>query len=179
MTELESIEHQHAIRLARWSAALGTLGLLTAVFGVGVLLALVAIGCATVALNHLATLRTEDARGVAFVGLAAGVLALLVFPLLVATAVPRFLAGREEANHEKCYSNLVAIDALRVAAARDRTSPGASSDPSWMAQPELRERLQCPSGGKYRMNGARARCSIPMHNQPPGETAPPRRLRFS
>lgn len=175
MTELESIEHQHAIRLARWSAALGTLGLLTAVFGVGVLLALVAIGCATVALNHLATVRTEDARGVAFVGLAAGVLALLVFPLLVATAVPRFLAGREEANHEKCYSNLMAIDALRVASAR---KPASSAAP-WTVQPELRERLQCPSGGKYRMNGTRARCSIPMHNQPPGGTAPPRRLRFS
>src|SRR5689334_9174907 len=109
MTELEAIDYRYAIRLARWSAVLGTLGLLTAVFGIGVLLALVAIGFGIVALNHLAALPADNARGVALVGLTAGVLALLMFPLLLATAVPRFIAAREEANHERCYSNLMAI----------------------------------------------------------------------
>ena len=180
MTELETIEHQHAIRLARWSAALGTLGLVTAVFGIGILLAMAAIGCAVIALNHLAFLRSQDARGIALVGLAAGILALLVFPLLMATAVPHFIDVREKTNHELCHENLFAIDELTQAEHRSirmgvRLAPaeGAKLD-SAVAE------MKCPSGGKYRVNERKpARCSIPLHNEPPGRTEPPRRLRFS
>jgi hypothetical protein len=180
MTELETIERQHAIRLARWSAALGTLGLVTAVFGIGVLLAMAAIACAVIALNHLATLRSDDAHGIALLGLAAGILALLVFPLLMATAVPRFIDAREKTNHELCHGNLVAIDELTQSGQRSvrtgvRLAPteGAKLDPAV-------EEMKCPSGGKYSVNGRKpARCSIPLHNEPPGRMEPPRRLRFS
>jgi hypothetical protein len=180
MTELETIEHQHAIRLARWSAALGTLGLVTAVFGIGVLLAMAAIACAVLALNHLASLRSQDAHGIALIGLAAGILALLVFPLLMATAVPHFIDVREKTNHEICYGNLFAIDELMQAEHRSvrtgvRLAPveGAELDPA-VAE------MKCPSGGKYRVKERKpARCSIPLHNEPPGRMEPPRRLRFS
>jgi hypothetical protein len=168
MTELETIEHQHAVRLARWSAALGTVGLITAVLGVGVPLALLAIACAMIALNHLASLRSEEARGVALVGLVAGVLALLVFPLLFATAVPRYISDREKGNHERCYLNLLALKRLPHPI---DASDDAKHDPE----------LKCPSGGKYRPVGTESwpRCSIPIHNQPPDQTQPPRRLRLS
>jgi hypothetical protein len=183
MTELEAIDYRYAIRLARWSAVLGTLGLLTAVFGIGVLLALVAIGCGIVALNHLATLPADNARGVALVGLTAGVLALLMFPLLLATAVPRFIAAREEANHERCYSNLIAIDRVKHARAQAffRGAEAAGAGEIEKGRLFLRERLKCPSGGKYNVNqpGGPPRCSIPIHNEPPGKAEPPRRLRFS
>jgi hypothetical protein len=160
MTESQAIEHRHTIRLARWSAALGTLGLITAAFGVGVLLALVAIGCALVALNQLATLRAHDARGVALLGLVAGVMALLVFPLLAATAVPRFIAARQKAMHERCHRNLIALNA---SASRNAAE------------------VRCPTGGRYRTNvpNDTIRCSIPLHNERPGSPAPPPRLRFS
>ena len=167
MTELETIEHQHAIRLARWSAALGSLGLLTAVLGIGVPLALLGICCAMLALNHLASLRSEDARGIALVGLVAGVLALLVFPLLFATAVPRYLSERGKGNHHRCYLNLLSLSRLQHQAAL----PGGVT----VSHP-----LKCPSGGKYRLEpGLAPRCSIPIHNQPPDHPQPPRRLRLS
>jgi len=182
MTELETIEHQHAIRLARWSAALGTLGLITAVFGVGVLLAMAAIACAIVALNQLASLHSQEAFGIALLGLAAGILALLVFPLLMATAVPHFIAAREKTNHDICFGNLIAIDELKQARANQSQRQGFRLFPTdeGNREPEWLEKMKCPSGGKYSVNErAAARCSIPIHNEPPGRMEPPRRLRFS
>jgi len=180
----DTLELQHTIRLAKWSAALGTIGLLTAVAGVGVLLALVAIVCAVIALNQHSASRVPDAHGVAVMGLLAGILALLVFPLLLATAVPKFLAARQSSAQERCYANLLAIDAAKEQWARQhQAAPGtrvALSDLFAHGTTFERE-LRCPSGGRYFAGavGKPARCSMASHNEPPGPRRPPNELRFS
>lgn len=170
-------------RLARWSAALGTIGLLTAVFGVGVLLALVAIACATVALNRISTAPAPDVQGVAVVGLLAGVLALLVFPLLLATAVPRFVAAKQSTAHAHCYSNLLEIDAAKdLWAQQNRLAPSQRvSLNELVSGGALTDAPRCPSGGHYIPGtiGKLARCSFAAHNEAPGPKQPPERLRFS
>jgi hypothetical protein len=179
-----SIELQQTVRLARWSAGLGTIGLLTAVFGVGVLLALAAILCAAIALNQLSATTAPDAHGVAVVGLLAGVLALLVFPLLLATAVPKFLSARKTAAQERCYSNLLAIDAAKEHWAQQhgaRTGSRVSDDELFTRGALVPREPECPSGGRYvlRPIGQPPRCSVPAHNDPPGPKRPPAELRFS
>jgi hypothetical protein len=176
-------ELQQTIRLARWSAALGTIGLVTAVFGVGVLLALAAIACAAVALNQLSATPAPDGHGIAVVGLLAGVLALLIFPLLLATAVPRFIAATRNSAHERCYANLLAIDAAKEQWAQRHNA--ARAEPvtvvTLLTSGALPEQVRCPSRGRYMAGpaGAPARCSVTGHNEPPGPTMPPRQLRFS
>lgn len=178
------IELQQTIRLARWSAVLGTIGLLTSVFGVGVVFALIGIGCAVVALNHISPVHSQDIQGIALVGLLAGVLALLLFPLLLATAVPHFIATRQIMAHEKCYANLLNIDAAKQKWARQYGAPE-------YARPTARQLFgpdgvmawtpRCPSGGKYSIATVdqSARCSIDEHNEPVGASGPPRQLQFS
>jgi hypothetical protein len=178
------IELQQTIRLARWSAVLGTIGLLTSVFGFGVVFALIGIGCAVVALNHVSSLHSQDIQGIALVGLLAGVLALLLFPLLLATAVPRFIAARQIAAHEQCYKNLLSIDATKQKWARQYGAPD-------FARPTFRQLFgpdgitgrtpHCPSGGKYSIGAVdrSARCSVEEHNEPVGASGPPRQLQFS
>jgi hypothetical protein len=180
----ETVELRETLRLARWSAALGTIGLLTAVFGVGVLLALVAILFAIAALNELTRVHSADAQGIAIIGLLAGVLSLLVFPLLLATAVPRFVAARQNVNHLRCYGNLSAIEEAKQEWARQHHTLRGTLVPVkkilLIAAPG-REPLRCPSGGKYAVAaiGIPARCSIPLHNEPPDRYEPPGSLRLS
>jgi hypothetical protein len=179
----EAAELQQAIRLARWSAALGTIGLLTAVFGVGVLLALIAIACAAIALNQLSPVHSHI-QGIAAVGLLAGLLALLMFPLLLATAVPRFIVDRRIAAHERCYSNLLAIDAAKEKWAQQRGAPDNVRPPTdelFGIHGIMARTPQCPSGGKYIIGTVEqsARCTIAEHNEPVGASGPPRQLQFS
>jgi hypothetical protein len=179
----EAAELQQAIRLARWSVALGTVGLLTAVLGFGVLLALIAIACAVIALNRISPAHSHI-QGVAVVGLLAGILALLVFPLLLATAVPRFIADRRTAAHEQCYLNLLAIDSAKEKWAQQRGAPDdVRPPPDELFGPGriMARTPRCPSGGKYIIGTVEqsARCTIAEHNEPVGALGPPRQLQFS
>lgn len=180
----DAVQLQQTLRLARWSAALGTIGLLTAVFGIGVLLALIAILFAIAALNELTAVHSADAQGIALIGLLAGVLSLLVFPLLLAAAVPRFVAAKQNANHVRCYGNLSAIEeAKQEWVRRHHVSRGSIVQAREVLRmsAENGERLRCPSGGKYSVGivGVPARCSIPLHNEPPDRYEPPGALRLS
>jgi hypothetical protein len=183
VTEADAIELQPVTRLAKWSVALGTLGLLTTVFGIGVILALIGIGCAAVVLNQSSETRAPDAHHIALVGLLASVLALLVFPLLFATAVPRFIATKQAAAHERCYSNLLTIDAAKEQWARRHHVPrGERIAANAFDESRLPKHfLHCPSGGHYAIGGIgrRPRCSITAHNESLGTATPPRQLRFS
>jgi hypothetical protein len=185
MTNVPEVnELESTARLARWSVALGTFGLLTAVFGIGVLLALVAIALALVALNQISEATAQELQGLAIVGLLAGILALLVFPLLVATAVPRFFSMRQHAAHVECYENLIAIDSVKTAWADARNArEGARIHAAALFGNEgvAPAKPVCPAGGSYRVNplGTPARCSNPLHNEPPGRVGPPRQLKLS
>jgi hypothetical protein len=158
--------------------------LLTVVLGVGVVLALVAILFAVAALNELTRVHSADALGIALIGLLAGVLSLLVFPLLLATAVPRFVAARQNTNHVRCYGNLSALEeAKQEWAQQHHAARGTAvrSNEILRAARSENARLRCPSGGKYSVGaiGEPARCSIPLHNEPPDRYEPPGALRLS
>jgi len=172
------------IRLANWSAVLGAIALLTTAWGIGVLLALVAIACAVLALHQLPMERALASQGLAVAGLLAGVLALLLFPLLLATTVPHFLSQKQVAAHERCYANLLMIDVAKEQWARQHRAHAnsrATGAELFGTDPAPERPPACPSGGRYVIGsiGKPARCSIREHNQSPGRKSPPGQLKIS
>lgn len=158
-------------RLAAWSLGLGVAGLLTVVFGIGVLLALAALILGAIVLTEIRTWQPNDGHGVALCGIAFALAALLAFPILLATVVPRFISWRRAQHQEVCYSNLQAI---AEAKARWATEHRATTNTVVRVADlgSVVAELSCPGEGRYKINpvGTPPQCSIVAHNDPPPST---------
>ena len=84
----------------------GILGLVTAIFGIGLLLALLAIVLGAIGIAKTGSPGVRG-RGFAITGLVCGIATfVLVIPLLIAILLPSLNRAREAANRIKCASNL-------------------------------------------------------------------------
>jgi hypothetical protein len=155
-------------RLAAWSLGLGIAGLLTAIFGVGVLFALAALVCGVIALTELRPWQPHDRHGWALTGITFALAAILAFPLLLATAIPQFITSQRAKEYAECYANLQLIaDAKMRRAAADHATNGATVRLEDLGDSTVA--LRCPANGRYKVNpiGARPECSIAAHNFEP------------
>jgi len=157
-------------RLAGWSLILGVTGLLTAIAGIGVLLALAAIVLGGLALALLHPWRPHDGHVAALCGVIFGIAALLAFPVLLATAVPRLVALHREHQAVSCWENLhfIALTKDEWARAHQATNGTAIATNDFAAVfPNGLPR--CPGGGRYRVNpvGTPPECSIVAHTLAP------------
>jgi hypothetical protein len=155
-------------RLAAWSLGLGITGLLTTIAGIGVLLAIAALVCGAIALAELRPWHPHDGHGWALTGIIFALAAVLAFPLLLSTAVPRFITSHRAKEHAQCYANL-----QRIAEAKTQWSTTHhATNGTVITLAELGEgvvSLTCPGKGHYKANavGASPECSVAAHNLKP------------
>lgn len=157
-------------RLAIVSLGLGIVGLLTAIAGIGVLLAVAAVYTGIVALDRLRPWHPHDGHSLALSGIVLGIATLLSFPLLFATIVPRWITFSQSREHRECFIRLQQIARLKDAWAQaHHATNGAFID--LRASDELAALVQsrCPGGGRYLLKpvGMAPACSITWHNAPP------------
>lgn len=158
-------------RLAGWSTALGVAAILTAVVGIGVLLALLSIGLGVIALSRLQPWRPHDGHNLALSGIILGFVALLAFPVLLATAVPHLVTAYRSHEARLCARNLQDIQSAKQAWAGQHHLSNGTPVRLPHLYPTPAQPPHCPAGGRYRINpvGTPPECSIITHNEPPAE----------
>jgi len=94
--------------------------------------------------------------------------AIAVFGLLAAIAIPNFIKAKQASQRAACIANLKQIDAAKGAWAVDhkklKTDEPAEED-LFGAGKYIRQKPACPAGGIYSLNpvGEAPTCSIPGH----------------
>jgi len=158
--------------LAIWSLVLGILSLTC--FGLF-------SGIPAVICGHKASSRIKQSagavtgEGLALAGLITGymgsALSLLMFPLMLAIAIPNFVKARSEAQKHACIANLRQIQgAKEIWALENKKLPSDKPTAADLYGPTkyVRAEPTCPAGGVYGINTveSKASCSVPGHRLP-------------
>jgi competence protein ComGC len=154
---------------AIWSLVLGILGL--ACFSV--LTGIPAVICGHIAQGKIKrSAGLLSGSGLALAGLITGyisiAMAVFVVPLLIAVAVPNFVKARNMAMQNACISNLRQLQGAIHIWALENKKPEDSVVTLQDLAPYLKNSVDCPSGGTYRLSRASENptCSIPGHAIP-------------
>jgi uncharacterized membrane protein (UPF0136 family) len=154
--------------LAIWSLVLGILGLTCFSFLTGI----PAIVCGHKARGRISrSSGTLTGEGIALAGLITGyvgiALALLMFPLLLAIAIPNFVKARESAMKNACITNLQQIEGAKEQWALENKKQAGDLPQASHLFDYLNGRALplCPSGGTYSINATDTppTCTIPGH----------------
>lgn len=147
----------------------------------GPLGAIPAVICGHIAMSRIkASGGALQGEGLALAGLIMGYVSIafmaVVFPLLLAIAIPNFIRARETTQRNVCCNHLRQLDAAKMQYALESgLVPGAEISPSSALNAYLKNMTvdeECPAGGEYRdvaVVGAPASCSV--HGRPGEENS--------